>query len=180
MLLENCPFTQLSLVLWLLLFGLESYPELSCRLQIRNKAWWTLIWGNLGKGVTTYSLVSLMYVFDQLLARYTAFPSVRWCSSAARVMMGEIRAAVLPAPAAFLAMGNPSMKWHFEAGNLFKGRGLKYHLRGACLSAGAVWVVQAMWLKLKFVNGLIRRGPCILGTCPSTVFSGALRLHPDF
>lgn len=75
-----------------------------------------MIWGNLGKGVTTYSLVSLMYVFDQLLARYTAFPSVRWCSSAARVMMGEIRAAVLPAPAAFLAMGNPSMKWHFEAG----------------------------------------------------------------
>lgn len=58
MLLENSPFTQLPLVLLLLLFDLESYPELSCRLQIQSKAPRTLIQANLGKGVMTYSLVS--------------------------------------------------------------------------------------------------------------------------
>lgn len=61
MLLENFPFIQMAL----LLCCCESCPELSCKLQIRNTAPWTLIWANLDEGIMTYSLVSLMCVFDQ-------------------------------------------------------------------------------------------------------------------
>lgn len=49
----------------LLLFYLDSCPELSCKLEIRNTALWTLIWANLGEEIVTYSLISLICDFNQ-------------------------------------------------------------------------------------------------------------------
>ena len=143
MLLEDIPFTHLSLLLLLLLlFVLESYPELSCWLQIGNKAPWTLTRANLGTAVMTYSLVFSVCVFDHLLARQMGFPTVWRLKSMTRVMMGEIGPAFLPAPAAVLTMGKRKHKVPFKVG-VWREES-KAQFRGVYPSTGAKWGVKAM------------------------------------
>lgn len=123
-------------------FVLESYPELSCWLQIGNKAPWTLTRANLGTAVMTYSLVFSVCVFDHLLARQMGFPTVWRLKSMTRVMMGEIGPAFLPAPAAVLTMGKRKHKVPFKVG-VWREES-KAQCRGVYPSTGAKWGVKAM------------------------------------
>lgn len=102
-----------------------------------NKAPWTLTWANLVTAVKTYSLLFCVCAFDHFLARHMVFPAVGWLSFMARVMVGEIVPAFLPAPAALLATGKPKHKATFKAG--VRGVADEAPFKGVCPSAGTIW-----------------------------------------